>query len=153
MEFFGTHLNRPLRDEPDQEIDLPDKSRPFGVTVISASFVLNMIVSAVRVYLAGLDTQSLMESFLITDVAGPVLAFAGLLIGVGLFFLHRWAWIGAMVWAGINMVQALYAYYHENPQFETMALSVVIVFYLNQRAVQAAFIDPEEAERGELISD
>ena len=37
------------------------------------------------------------------------------------------------------MVTSLLAYYRGEPQFITMALAVVAVFYLNSREVQGAF--------------
>jgi hypothetical protein len=61
-------------------------------------------------------------------------------VSVGLWRLRYWAWSATMLWAGLNMVQALLSYYRGEPQFPSMALSVLIVLYLNQREVQFAFI-------------
>jgi hypothetical protein len=63
----------------------------------------------------------------------------GLIIAAGLWRLKRWAWVAVMLWVGVSMTSALVAYANGEPRYPVMALSVLIVFYLNQRDIQQAF--------------
>jgi hypothetical protein len=117
--------------------------RPFGVTVIATAMVANAIFAAGRVYLADgmIAWDDVRQTDFYFELAGPFVGAIGLIVSVGLWHLKRWAWVATMSWAGINMAQALWAYWIGEPQYSAMALSVVIVLYLNQRDVQLAFIE------------
>lgn len=121
----------------------PVNDRPFGVTVIATAMVANAIFAAVRAYLgdAPLTWADIRDTGFYFELAGPFVGAVGLIVSVGLWYLKRWAWVATMSWAGINMAQALWAYWSGEPQYPAMALSVVIVLYLNQRDVQLAFIE------------
>jgi hypothetical protein len=114
--------------------------------------VANAVFAAVRTYLgdASMAWGDLLSRGFYFELAGPFVGGVGLIASVGLWRLQRWAWSATMLWAGINMAQALYAYYVGEPQYSAMALSVVIVLYLNQRDVQLAFI---ESTRGIIRGD
>lgn len=117
--------------------------RPFGVTVIATAMIANAVFAGARAYL---DDQVPGFNDLITldfyfELAGPFVGAVGLIVSLGLWRLQRWAWVATILWAGVNMGQALYGYFWGSPQYIAMALSVVIVLYLNQREVQLAFIE------------
>jgi len=58
----------------------------------------------------------------------------------GLWRMQRWAWFITMLDLGLSMSIGLYSYYYGDPDYWTMFFNVVMVFYLNQREVQNAFI-------------
>ncbi len=126
--------------------------RPFGVAVIAIAMVANAVFAAVRTYLGDGDLtwDHVLRSDFYFELFGPFVGGVGLIVSVGLWRLQRWAWVATMTWAGINMAQALWSYWVSEPQYAAMALSVVIVLYLNQRDVQLAFI---ESTRGIIRHD
>jgi hypothetical protein len=115
------------------------RKRPFGVTVIALmqgiaspttgiSWVLNDSPFGIsRAYEKTGD-------YLV--VAFGVLGFA---IAIGLWRLKRWAWVSTMVWFGFTMAGSLIAWAQDDPQYLLMVISIITVFYLNQRDVQQAF--------------
>ena len=115
------------------------RSRPFGVTIIAVIQVLSAIAYGVVVLYDRADFGNLLGSLGYFGVLGPVLGLGGLPIAFGLLRLQRWAWVLTMFWAGLNLVAALLSYYNDEPNYFGMVLSVVTVYYLNQREVQAAF--------------
>ena len=80
------------------------------------------------------------------DAIALVILVVGLIIAIGLWRLHRWAWAGVMIWTGVNLATALYQYFHGRPDYAAMAEGMVVVFYLNQRDVRQAF-EPIRAAR------
>lgn len=78
-----------------------------------------------------------------------VVTVVGLVIAAGLWRLQRWAWVAVMLWVGVSMTSALVAYVDGVPRYPVMALSVLIVFYLNQRDIQQAFRGARGAPRPE----
>jgi hypothetical protein len=115
------------------------RRRPFGVTVIALVYLANAVVSAWRANLLELRTWRFIDEVGSLDLVQFGVAIVGLALGIGLWQLRPWAWIAAMLWAGVTMVTALLAYYRGEPQFTSMFLSVVAVFYLNSREVQGLF--------------
>ncbi len=118
------------------------RRRPFGVTIIAVIQVLSAIAYGVVVLYDRADFGNLLGSLGYFGVLGPVLGLGGLPIAFGLLRLQRWAWVLTMFWAGLNLVAALLSYYNDEPNYFGMVLSVVTVYYLNQREVQAAFSVP-----------
>jgi hypothetical protein len=118
------------------------RRRPFGVTVIAAIQVISGIGWALLTFYDQPDYGNLLSTLGYYEVAGPALGLAGLLIAYGMFTLKRQAWVLTMLWAGLNLTAALYAWYYNEPGYVSMALSVITVYYLNQREVQAAFHVP-----------
>jgi hypothetical protein len=127
----------------DEPVETNENGRPFGVTVIATAMVANAIFAGLRLFLGDstLAWDDMIRADFYLDLFGPFIGGVGLIVSVGLWHLKRWAWVATMTWAGINMAQALWAYWVSDPQYPAMALSVVIVLYLNQRDVQLAFID------------
>lgn len=128
-----------MSEQAERNVD----GRPFGVTVIATAMVANAVFAAVRTYFydQSFNFDELVTLDFYFELAGPFVGAVGLIVSVGLWWLQRWAWVATMLWAGINMAQALYGYFWGTPQYIAMALSVVIVLYLNQRDVQLAFIE------------
>ncbi len=132
---------------------LPAKrKRPFGVNAIIVLSTLSALygVGAVVVLyfdltltiptLAGLQLERwLMIYFIATSVVQ-------VFIVIGLLRLRRWGWFLVMLNTGVGMVLNIWAFYNPRPNYIAMAVSVLIVFYMNQRDVQQAFIDPAGVE-------
>jgi hypothetical protein len=118
------------------------RRRPFGVTVIGTIQVLSAIGWALLVYFDQPDYTNILGTLGYYEVAGPILGVAGLFIAYGLFTLKRQAWVLTMLWAGLNLTAALYGWYYGQSNYIAMVFSVITVYYLNQREVQAAFHVP-----------
>jgi hypothetical protein len=116
-----------------------NRRRPFGVTVIAIVYLTNAVASVVRTDFSNATVDYVMNDAGYLDLLQVLIASIGLLLGIGLWTLQRWAWVATMLWAGVTMVTALLAYFRGDPQFVSMALSVVVVFYLNSREVQGVF--------------
>ena len=90
-----------------------------------------------------------------TDDGPVVAAIAGaisLTLAVGLWFLHRWAWTGVMLWHGVVLASGLLAYLHGEEPHAELAISVLVVFYLNQSEVQGAFHRRRPSTDAELVA-
>lgn len=122
----------------------PRRGRPFGVTVIAVIQVLSAAAYCIVVLDDRADYANMLGSLGYFGVLGPVLVLGGVPIALGLLGLKRWAWVLTMFWAGLNLVAALLSYYDGEPNYVAMVLSVIAVYYLNQREVQVAFRLPED---------
>jgi hypothetical protein len=74
--------------------------------------------------------------------SGPgliLLAVLMFVVSVELLRLRKWAWLASMSVQGIGLAAALLAYMRQEPNFPSMFLGVLLVFYLNQQEVQDAF--------------
>jgi hypothetical protein len=75
-------------------------------------------------------------------VSGIGLIFVGvlmLIVTIELLRLRSWAWILSMSVQGMGLFAALSGYLRGEPNYLSMALGVLLVFYLNQQEVQDAF--------------
>lgn len=129
----------------------PKRKRPFGVNaiiVLSTLIVVYSVVVAAGLYvgiaseipiLASLQVERWLMIYLIGTAVVQVF------IIVGLWRLKRWGWFLVMLNTGVGMVLNIWAYFNARPNYVAMAISVLIVLYLNQREVQLAFVEPEEA--------
>jgi hypothetical protein len=61
------------------------------------------------------------------------------LVAMALMRMKSWAWLAAMALQGLGLMVALLAYALGRPNYLAMLLGVLLVFYLNQQEVQAAF--------------
>ena len=120
----------------------PRRRRPFGVTVIAIIQVASAIGWALVTYFDRFNYGNWLSTLGYYEIAGPVLGVVGLLLSYGMFTLRRGAWVLTMLWAGLNLATSLYNWYQGQPGYIAMVLSVVAVYYLNQREVQAAFHVP-----------
>jgi uncharacterized membrane protein len=148
------------------ELAIRRKRRPFGLTAI-------IVIQLLTVVLSGLLLGLLVLTFLlaagqitiegIEDLSPASLQLSpvdtGLLVltfvingicAVGLWRRQRWAWFLTMLQLGFFMLNDLYSYFTNSPP-ETyvwsMLLNVAMVFYLNQREVQAVFLTKDERQQ------
>lgn len=121
------------------------RTRPFGVKVIVA---LQLVYAAVLIVgevdilvLEGWADVSLQttESHVVTLVVLNALIMITVITAAGLWQLKYWAWVLLMLQIGVSLGLALWAYFTGNPQYATMAISVITVFYLNQANVRRVF--------------
>jgi len=68
-----------------------------------------------------------------------ILAAITLFLAAALWMLKPWAWLASMTLQGFSLFAALYGYLRHHPNYISMALGILLVFYLNQRDVQAVF--------------
>jgi hypothetical protein len=122
--------------------ELSRRRRPFGVTAIATIQILSAVVWGVFTVTGRFDYNVFLGSIGYYEVAGPALAAVGLFISYGMFTLKRQAWVLTMLWAGLNLATSLWTYWEGEPAYLTMLYSVVVVYYLNQREVRAAFMVP-----------
>jgi hypothetical protein len=84
-----------------------------------------------------------------------VMGLVGLISGVGILRLRAWAGLMALIAQGMNLIAELISYTRGEAEYLNMVISVIIVFYLNQRDVRNAFSvaqyreDPESARSAE----
>jgi hypothetical protein len=143
----------------DSTGDAKAKRRPFGLLAIIAIQVLIMLGSVIILALVALafvtaksagELAHLKLSFTAIDAMTLVFAFVvNGVCAVGLWWRKRWAWFLTMLQLGVFMISDLYSYFTDSPP-ETyawsMLLNVFIVFYLNQREVQAIFLNKNEGK-------
>lgn len=76
---------------------------------------------------------------MISGLVTLLLAFLGVVIALALLRLKSWAWMAAIELQGLGLMAALYAYIRGNPNYIGMLISIILVFYLNQQEIRAAF--------------
>ncbi|MFN8558572.1 MAG: hypothetical protein U0531_14930 [Dehalococcoidia bacterium] len=125
------------------------RRRPPGVSVIAGVQAVHVTAVALSWHIP-LGAWFGLEAQRDIDIVGRAVAIAaGLAIAVGLWRLQRWAWVAAMLWVGANMAAALYAFFVDRPPYLVMALSIAVVWYLNQSDVQRAFRADDAPENGD----
>jgi uncharacterized membrane protein (DUF2068 family) len=60
---------------------------------------------------------------------------------IGLWRYQKWAWFTVMVLAGVSLIFGIWQYFHGGEPYLNLLINVLVVFYLNQRSVQAVFED------------
>jgi hypothetical protein len=123
----------------------PNK-RPFGVSVIVLLIVAYILFMASVFYLSIKSQDSSIAAQLVNFLnPTQILAVLAieliilLTIAIGLWRLQQWAWFLLMIWVGIQMFFDLMAYFYVREIHASMLISVIIVFYINQREVKKAF--------------
>jgi hypothetical protein len=120
------------------------KRRPFGLyLIIILQLLLAILLSMVLLGEKTIVTylKVLIQNPLFYSWFGWVLIGALVLSILGLLMLKRWGWILTMILTGIGLSYSIWSYFQGNPHYIPMVLYLVIVFYLNQRDVQAAFFE------------
>lgn len=115
------------------------RRRPFGVTVIALLQAISAPTAGVSVILSATPAGDRLEASRISNIIAAEVSIIGLVIAVGLWRLHRWAWAATMIWFGANMAGGLIAWRQGDHHYSLLLLGIVTVFYLNQRDVQRAF--------------
>ncbi len=146
-------------------LDVKAKRRPFGLLAIIVIQVLTMLGSGLLLLLflvsfvfasrmivvEGVDPKLFNWELSPMDLLQMVLIFViNGVCAVGLWRRARWAWFLTMLQLGAFMISDLYSYFTNSPP-ETyawsMLLNVFMVFYLNQRDVQAIFLIKNEGKQ------
>jgi hypothetical protein len=86
--------------------------------------------------------ETLIPTFFDLIQSGIGLIFVGvlmLIVTIDLLRLKGWAWILSMSVQGMGLFAALSGYLRGEPNYISMFLGVLLVFYLNQQEVQDAF--------------
>jgi hypothetical protein len=128
------------------EKEYKGKRRPFGLYLIIALQLVVVILLALA--LLGEKTIAIYLKLLVQN---PIYYswFGWVLIGfllvsvMGLWMLKRWGWILTMILTGMGLAFSIWSYFLGNPHYIPMVIYLVIVFYLNQRDVQAPFLQIE----------
>lgn len=131
-----------------EETSRQPKKRPFGLFIITGL----QLIEATLLILGLMGEKSIIQ-YLRILVQNPifyswfgwVLVAALLLAVVGLLFLKRWGWILTMILTGMGLAYAIWSYVQGDPHYLPMVIYLVIVFYLNQRDVQAPFLQIENS--------
>lgn len=133
-----------MTEQTDQQ-----RKRPFGLIAIIILQVVQTAVWAGVLYATTVPEYRIMlEEFIdISALAYSIQMGSVLLLLVALpavWLLKRWGWILLMIQLGISLSMGIWQYFAGSPNYVTMVLNVVIVFYLNQRDVQRLFAKAEE---------
>ena len=116
----------------------PYRQRPIGVTIIIVMQLLTTALLVVAFAFGGTVSLPLIS----TDdqpVVAAIAAAISLTLAIGLWFLKKWAWTGVMLYQGVVLASGLLGYIRGEEPLAQLAIGVLIVFYLNQAEVQAAF--------------
>ena len=128
--------------------------RPFGLNAIIFIQLLLVMLSAALLAVVGFaqwvmysiaeDLPSLEINLGIVEIVTLILMFfVNLVCAIGLWRRQRWAWFLTMFQLGVFMISDLYSYFTgaaPESYAWSMLLNVMMVFYLNQREVQAIFM-------------
>jgi uncharacterized membrane protein (DUF2068 family) len=131
-------MEPPLKSSPSK--------RPFGVSVIVLLIAAYILFTASVFYLSIKSQDSSISAQLVqimnpTEIRAALVAELIILlaIAIGLWRLRQWAWFLLMIWVGIQMFFDLMDYFYGHHIHASMLISVIIVFYINQREVKKAF--------------
>jgi len=78
-----------------------------------------------------------------------LLAFPILWVAFALAHLKPWAWLSAMTLQGVVLTVNLLSYFRGRANYLSMAMSILIVLYLNQAEVREAFRHEKRAAIGD----
>jgi uncharacterized membrane protein (DUF2068 family) len=111
--------------------------------MISALLLLNALALVAGTF----RSHSLLSDVTLSNVGDLVvsqaiiypIAILFVVVAIALWRFQRWAWVATMIFMGISMALGMAGYFGGTPQYANMLLNVLIVFYLNARAVQNTF--------------
>ena len=66
------------------------------------------------------------------------LASITLILAIALWMLKSWAWLSSMALQGFSLFAALIGYLRGHPNYISMVLGILLVFYLNLQEIQSA---------------
>lgn len=113
--------------------------RPFGVTMIAVIQLLAALAAIYGWWTRGPFDASLRDPATYAHMLTAALATASLIGAFGLLLMVRQAWPFVLLVISVNMAVGLWAYVDDHPNYVTMTLNMVSVFYLNSRDVRGAF--------------
>jgi len=143
----------------------PKHKRPFGVTIIAFLLLLNGMLATARsariVYQFYEEQNGQLEPDKISERAEdltliewltlPITA-AGIVIACGMWALRPAAWLATMTLQGLYLAAQLYDYSQGQNVYPQLLVTVLTVFYLNQRDVKLVFRTRGTTARKELPS-
>ena len=140
-----------IPDPPDIDPSQPAKPhrRPFGLYAI---IVLEALVAVITLGLAYLFWRSAPTLFtneterwnMYGSLSWDIIrAIIQLVAAIGLWHRRQWAWLATMLLTGLSMATDLWNNANHGEVPITLAISIAIVFYLNQRDVQQQFVAPK----------
>lgn len=118
---------------------MQEHNRPFGVTAIAFIQVVSSVAAITGWWASGPFDTGLGDPAVYLNSLSVGVAVIGLIVAVGLLLMVRWAWPLALFLLSIQLGVGLWAYYHEQSNYVTMALSAIAIFYLNSRDVRGGF--------------
>lgn len=121
------------------------RTRPFGLYAIIVLQVLNILsnfTDLIRVQM-GMSTLALpnVENSQVLGALNLVIAVVLVLIIVGLWRLHYWAWFATMITTGIALILGIWQYLHGGSPYANLLINSLVVLYLNQRDLRRIFED------------
>jgi hypothetical protein len=157
--------NAPSAITGTSRLEVKTRRRPFGLVAIIVIQILMMLGSGIlllifgvgfvfatrMIVVEGIDPAAFQWQLSPVDIIMTVLTFViNGVCAIGLWRRQRWAWFLTMLQLGAFMISDLYSYFTNSPP-ETyawsMLLNVFMVFYLNQRDVQAIFLTKNEGKQ------
>lgn len=129
------------------------RKRPFGVNAVIVLSTLILIWGVVIIagLIVAINTGTPLENtFTREQWLGIYIMVTSVIqvpIIIGLWRLKRWGWFLVMLHTGVALFINIWAYFYARPSYFAMAVSVLIVLYMNQREVQQAFIEPTSPVR------
>ena len=132
-------------------MDQPEivRERPFGLYVIicvQVIIALSLSAGLLLSQLAEMEVPFLLRNEVLMATYGWAVAIAFLTASLGLLRLKRWGWTLSMILVGTTLAYNIWLYFQGNTHYLDMASQIIIIFYLNQRDVQAPFIRDNTAE-------
>jgi hypothetical protein len=125
------------------------RARPFGLWAIIFLLTLQAATGVAVLVLTAIGTL---------PMPGPVgerppgfyLALLGLILtlpaAIGMWAGRRWGWYLTMLLLALSMSTEIWEFFHGRPDYLSMLLNVLIVFYLNQQEVRNLFVGQAPAE-------
>ncbi len=114
-------------------------NRPFGVPAIAAIQVVSSASAIAGWWASGPADTGFRTTEVYLNGLQAAIAVLGLIVAVGLLFMVRWAWPLALFVLSVQLAVGLWSYHHGHPNYITLVLSVLAIFYLNSRDVRGAF--------------
>ncbi|MFW9833236.1 MAG: hypothetical protein ACFFEK_04520 [Candidatus Thorarchaeota archaeon] len=113
------------------------KERPLGVTIIA---VLQMLSAIILLVSGGLSMVAALALgpfgflFVFLGAIFLIIGIIGFIIGYGLWTLKGWAWMVAFILNLLSVILAIISF-----DIISLIIPLIIVIYLNQGEVKAAF--------------
>ena len=129
------------------------RERPFGlyiIIILQVLIALSLAAGLILLQVTGVDLPLLLRDQFLFKIYGWIIAGVFLLASLGLLRLKRWGWVLSMLLIGTNLVYNIWLYFQGDAHYLDMVANIVIVFYLNQRDVQAPFMTQNQTSGGSL---
>ncbi len=133
------------------QMDQPEiiRERPFGLYVViclQVIIALSLTAGLLLFQLAEMEVPLLLRNEVLIAAYGWTVVIAFLTASLGLLRLRRWGWTLSMILVGSTLAYNIWLYFQGNAHYLDMASQIIIIFYLNQRDVQAPFTRDDTAE-------